>query len=193
MSDREHHPVELVDTAGRAVGIQTVAEAHQAPGRLHRAFSVVISDHAGRILLQRRSAAKTRFASLWANACCGHPAPGQSVAPSAEGRLHEELGLEPIALADAGVFVYYAQDPIAGRVEFEYDHVLVGRMPPDAPLTPDPREVADLQWVDQRQLKSSLDISPGSYAPWLVGVIARLTEHQSAAASTKPAEPSGGR
>jgi isopentenyl-diphosphate Delta-isomerase len=193
LSSREGHPVEVVDRTGRALGIQTVEEAHQAPGQLHRAFSVVLIDDGGRILLQRRSAAKTRFASLWANACCGHPAPGQSVAPSAKRRLHEELGLAPIALTDAGVYVYYAEDPIAGRVEFEYDHVLVGRVPPDVPLTPDPSEVADLRWVDQGQLRHSVDASPESYAPWLAGVIARLAEHQSAAASTKSAEPSCGR
>ncbi len=37
---REKHLVELVDDAGRPVGATTVEEAHTAPGRLHRAFSV---------------------------------------------------------------------------------------------------------------------------------------------------------
>jgi isopentenyl-diphosphate delta-isomerase len=193
MADRERHPVEVVNHLGRALGIQTVQKAHQAPGQLHRAFSVVLIDDGGRVLLQRRSAAKTRFASLWANACCGHPAPGQSVVPSAKRRLHEELGLVSIALRDAGVYVYYAEDPIAGRVEFEYDHVLVGSVPPDVQLTPDPSEVADLRWVDKGQLKISLDASPESYAPWLRGVITRLAEHESAPASTEQAEPSCGR
>jgi isopentenyl-diphosphate Delta-isomerase len=193
MADRERHPVEVVNHVGRALGIQTVQEAHQAPGQLHRAFSVVLIDDGGRVLLQRRSAAKTRFASLWANACCGHPSPGQSVVTSAKRRLHEELGLVSIALSDAGVYVYYAEDPIASRVEFEYDHVLVGRVPPDVPLTPDPTEVAGLRWVDQRQLRISLDANPESYAPWLIGVIARLAEHESTRASTKPSEPSCGR
>ena len=193
MDDRERHPVEVVDHMGRALGIQTVEQAHQAPGQLHRAFSVVLIDDGGRMLLQRRSAAKTRFASLWANACCGHPAPGQSLAPSAERRLYEELGLEPVALTDAGVYIYYAEDPIAGRVEFEYDHVLVGRVPSDVPLTPDPSEVADLRWVDSRELRISLDTNPENYAPWLVGVVARLAAHESTTAATKPAEPSCGR
>ena len=193
MADRERHPVELVDQVGRGVGIRTVEEAHQAPGRLHRAFSVVITDDAGRILLQRRSAAKTRFASLWANACCGHPVPGQSVAESANRRLREELGLGLTRLTEAGIYVYYAEDPIAGRVEFEYDHVLVGKVASDALLAPDPEEVADIRWVDQRQLIDALNASPQGYAPWLTGVIARLVEHQSTTVRVKPAGPSGGR
>lgn len=176
MPDRERNAVELVNHVGRAVGTQTVEEAHQAPGQLHRAFSVVLIDEDGRILLQRRSASKTRFASLWANACCGHPAPGQSVAASANQRLREELGLGPITLIDAGVYVYYAKDPSAGRVEFEYDHVLMGTVSAEAALKPNPDEVADLRWVNRHQLEASLDASPESYAPWLSGIISRLDE-----------------
>lgn len=193
MADRERHAVELVDQIGRSLGIRTVEEAHQAPGRLHRAFSVVITDDAGLILLQRRSAAKTRFASLWANACCGHPAPGESVAASANQRLREELGIGPITLTEAGVYVYYAADPIAGRVEFEYDHVLVAKVARDVVLAPDPVEVADIRWINRRQLADSLHASPEGFAPWLAGVLARLAEHESTTDPATPAGPSGGR
>jgi isopentenyl-diphosphate Delta-isomerase len=193
LSFRESRPVELVDRTGRPLGVRTVEEAHQAPGRLHRAFSVVLTDDCGRILLQRRSAAKTRFASLWANACCGHPSPEQSVPDAANQRIREELGLGPVTLADAGVYLYYAEDPIAGRVEFEYDHVLVGRVPSDVSLAPDPNEVAELRWLNRRQLENSLGASPESYAPWLGGVIARLARQDSNSDPAKPAGPSGGR
>lgn len=193
LSLRESHPVELVDRTGRPLGVRTVEEAHQAPGRLHRAFSVVLTDDCGRILLQRRSAAKTRFASLWANACCGHPSPEQSVPDAANQRIREELGLGPVTLADAGVYIYYAEDPIAGRVEFEYDHVLVGRVPSGVSLAPDPNEVAELRWLNRHQLENSLGASPESYAPWLGGVIARLARQDSNADPAEPAGPSGGR
>ena len=62
---------------GRPIGSATVDEAHQAPGQLHRAFSVFLRDADGRVLLQQRAAAKTRFPLRWANTCCGHPAPGE--------------------------------------------------------------------------------------------------------------------
>jgi len=192
LSSRDRLLVEVVDHMGQPFGVRTVDEVHRQPGQLHRAFSVVLKDQIGRILLQRRSAAKTRFASLWANACCGHPAPGQSVAASANRRLREELGLNPITLTEAGVYVYYAEDPITGRVEFEYDHVLVGSVATDVRLTPDPNEVADLLWVNRHDLATSLDANPESSAPWLAGVIARLAEHESTTSSARPAEPSGG-
>jgi isopentenyl-diphosphate Delta-isomerase len=193
LNGRDHLLVEVVDHVGRACGVRTVDEVHRRPGQLHRAFSVILKDQTGRILLQRRSAAKTRFALLWANACCGHPAPGQSVATSANRRLHEELGLPPITLTEAGVYVYYAEDLISGRVELEYDHVLVGNIATDVPLTPDPNEVADLWWVNRDELTSSLDAEPSSFAPWLAGVIARLAEHELTRSTARPTEPSGGR
>jgi isopentenyl-diphosphate delta-isomerase len=193
LSNRDRLLAEVVDHMGRACGVRTVEEVHRRPGHLHRAFSVILKDQNGRILLQRRSAAKTRFASLWANACCGHPAPGQSVAASANRRLREELGLPPITLTEAGVYVYYAEDLISGRVEFEYDHVLVGNVAMDVPLTPDPNEVADLWWVNRDELRSSVDAEPKSFAPWFAGVIARLAEHESTTSPARPAEPSGGR
>src|ERR1700739_5122586 len=78
--DREQLLVELVDRAGRAFGTSTVREAHTAPGRLHRAFSVLLYDPAARMLLQQRAAVKTRFALRWSKTCCGHPAPGEDIA-----------------------------------------------------------------------------------------------------------------
>ncbi|MEU9824988.1 isopentenyl-diphosphate Delta-isomerase [Micromonospora chersina] len=174
MTAREKHLVELVDDGGRVLGETTVATAHQPPGRLHRAFSVLLVDPRGRILLQQRAAAKTRFPLRWANSCCGHPLPGQSLAEAANRRLAEELGVEPVDLTEVGVYVYYAEDPATGRVEFEYDHVLRADVAADLPIRPDPDEVATLRWVDPRELEKELDADPRSYAPWLGGVVNRL-------------------
>ncbi|SCL38082.1 isopentenyl-diphosphate delta-isomerase [Micromonospora pallida] len=174
MTSRETHLVELVRQDGSPVGTATVAEAHQPPGRLHRAFSVLLVDPSGRVLLQRRAAAKTRFPLRWANSCCGHPAPGESLTEAANRRLGEELGTGPVELTEVGVYVYYAEDPATGRVEFEYDHVLRAEVPADLPLRPDTAEVAEVHWVDPVRLAAELDANPRAYAPWLGGVVNRL-------------------
>ncbi|MFD0823681.1 isopentenyl-diphosphate Delta-isomerase, partial [Micromonospora zhanjiangensis] len=131
-------------------------------------------DPAGRLLLQRRSTAKTRFPLRWANSCCGHPAPGQPLDAAANRRLREELGAGPVTLTEIGVYVYRAEDPETGRVEHEYDHVLLGRFDPDTPLSPDPDEVADLRWTDPDRLRTDLTAEPRAYAPWLGGVLDRF-------------------
>lgn len=172
---RESHLVELVDADGATTGSCTVAEAHTTPGRLHRAFSVMLLDDLGRVLIQRRAAGKTRFALRWANACCGHPAPGQDVFDAAAQRMSEEIGVRGVTLYQAGVYLYRAEDPQTGRVEHEYDHVLAGRVSSDPPLHPDPAEVADVSWTSPDRLRVDLAGNPDQYAPWLGGVVAVAT------------------
>src|SRR5690606_20989395 len=149
---RERDLVELVTETGRAAGTATVADAHRPPGRLHRAFSVLLLDAAGRLLLQQRAAAKTRFPLRWANACCGHPAPGATVTAAAARRLAEEVGIRGVRLTELGRYVYRADDPASGQVEHEYDHVLLGRVDDGTALRPDPGEVAALRWVTRPEL-----------------------------------------
>jgi len=169
-AERETYLVELVDPTGARRGSATVDEAHRAPGRLHRAFSVFLRDASGRVLLQQRAAVKTRFPLLWANTCCGHPLPGEALAVAARRRLGEELRISVSALAPVGIHTYRAEDPATGRVEHEYDHVLIGDLPAGAVLDPDPAEVADLRWVTVPELLTAVRDDPSTYAPWLAGV-----------------------
>jgi isopentenyl-diphosphate delta-isomerase len=175
MLAREAQLVELVDVDGAVAGSCTVAEAHTKPGRLHRAFSVLLLDDRDRVLIQQRAEVKTRFALRWANTCCGHPAPGQTVFDAAAQRLVEEIGVRGVSLHEAGVYRYRAADPSTGRVEHEYDHVLVGRVPADLDLHLDPTEVADVRWVAADRLRADVVDDPDSYSPWLGGVLAVAT------------------
>lgn len=164
--------VELVDGAGAAVGSTSVAEAHSPPGRLHRAFSVLLFDGEGRMLLQRRALTKSRFAGRWTNTCCSHPAPGEDVLTSARRRLEDELSLTVPELREVGRFVYRAADPDSGTVEHEYDHVLVGRC--DDEPTPDPGEIDSVRWVAPDEVQAVLAAEPDRHSPWFADVV-RLT------------------
>jgi isopentenyl-diphosphate delta-isomerase len=162
--------VELVGTDGSAIGEATVDEAHRARRTVAPRFSVLLASPDGRLLLQQRAAAKTRFALRWANACCGHPGPGEAVADAAGRRLAEELGVTTVPLREVGVYLYQAGDPDSGRVEFEYDHVLVGAFSGEPPSV-DPAEVAAVEWVTPEELSQRIARFPDHYAPWLAGVV----------------------
>lgn len=199
-ASRETHLVELVDADGAPAGAATVDDAHRAPGQLHRAFSVFLRDPSGRVLLQRRAAVKTRFPLRWANTCCGHPLPGESPAAAAGRRLVEEVGVRGVALTEIGIYSYYAEDPATGRVEYEYDHVLLGEVPANARLLVDPEEVAEVRWATVEELNAGLREDLRSYAPWLPGVTERLIRHLALGPHTEHApqpddapERSGGR
>jgi isopentenyl-diphosphate delta-isomerase len=174
-ADREQLLVELVDRAGRAIGSCPVLEAHSPPGRLHRAFSVLLYDSAGRVLLQQRAAVKTRFALRWSNTCCGHPAPGQDVGAAATTRLAEELGItaaQITPLAEAGVFRYRADDAATKHIEYEWDHVFVAMLADGAPVpVPDANEVNEVRWASPGALAAEIAARPADFTPWLAGVL----------------------
>ncbi len=171
MSER----VVLVDDAGDVIGSAAKLTAHQAPGMLHVAFSVVVLDDRGNVLLQRRSASKHHFRGLWSNTCCSHPRPGEGIVAAGERRLAEEMGFTT-SLVDVGAFTYRAVDPDSGLVEHEMDHVLVGRHREDP--DPDPAEADDWHWTDLDVLIADVAARPGRYTPWLAQVLDLVAVHR---------------
>src|SRR5215469_8949077 len=83
----------LVDEADREVGYMSKARCHDGRGVLHRAFSLLIFNDSGELLLQRRSAAKRLWPSYWSNSCCSHPRRTEAMEAAIHRRLYEELGL----------------------------------------------------------------------------------------------------
>ncbi|MGH3341894.1 MAG: isopentenyl-diphosphate Delta-isomerase [Carbonactinosporaceae bacterium] len=137
--------VELVDEQGTTSGYAPKLAAHQAPGRLHRAFSVFLVDARGRLLLQRRGSGKYHSGGLWSNTCCSHTRPREDPLGAATRRVREELGVEAIGLTEVGTITYQVADPVSGLVEHEWNHLFVGRVADDP--SPDPREVDDYAFV----------------------------------------------
>jgi isopentenyl-diphosphate delta-isomerase len=155
--------VVLVDDDDRELGKARKDEVHHATTPLHRGFSLFLFDDAGRTLLQQRAFAKRTWPGAWSNACCGHPAPGESAGEAALRRCRQELGVEPIDLVEIlPDFRYRAE--AGGVVENELCPVLVARLG-GRTLAPDPREVAAVRWLDWSRLLAEL---PGGYSPWAV-------------------------
>ncbi len=142
--------LELVDENGVTIGTAEKLSAHQAPGRLHRAFSVFLFDERGRLLIQQRALGKYHSPGVWSNTCCGHPYPGEAPFAAAARRTYEELGVSPSLLAEAGTVRYNHPDPASGLVEQEYNHLFVGLVQ-TAPR-PDPEEVADTVFASPQEL-----------------------------------------
>lgn len=151
----------LVDDEDVEVDVANRDLAHRQ-GMLHRAVSVFVFNDAGEVLLQRRAPTKRTFAGKWANTCCTHPRPGETVLSAGERRLREEMGLV-LALEHCGTFIYRAEDPGSGYVEHELDHVLVGRTQAVPRLKPD--EADGYRWMSLDEL--SAVVSGPEYAPWL--------------------------
>lgn len=171
MTEAAENLVELVDAHGRPTGYAPVSAAHLAPAARHRAFSVVLHDSAGRILLQVRANAKERWPGYLANSCCGHPASEATLIDDARTRVHEELGITVDTLTEVGRFEYHAAMPDSRWEEWEYDHVLLGQIDPATPIDPDPSEVSEILWAD------ALPDNSAPRAPWLREVVTIAGPH----------------
>lgn len=152
----------LVDERNRALGRAEKWAVHQK-GLLHRAFSIFLVDPAGRLLLQRRSAAKYHSAGLWANSCCGHPRPGERTAAAARRRLREELGAT--APLRFGFRARYRTELPNGLIENEIVYVYFGPAPARFSLNPD--EVSEVGWMTLAELNRDIARHPRRYAYWL--------------------------
>ncbi|RFU83168.1 isopentenyl-diphosphate Delta-isomerase [Streptomyces triticagri] len=159
--------LELVDEDGTTIGTAEKLSAHQPPGRLHRAFSVFLFDERGRLLLQRRALGKYHSPGVWSNTCCGHPYPGESPFAAAARRTHEELGVSPSLMAEAGTVRYNHPDPDSGLVEQEFNHLFVGMV--QSPLRPDPQEVAETAFVTPAEL--AVRHEQGPFSAWFMTVL----------------------
>ncbi|MFF9813260.1 isopentenyl-diphosphate Delta-isomerase [Streptomyces sp. NPDC014006] len=159
--------LELVDENGVTIGTEEKLAAHQAPGQLHRAFSVFLFDETGRLLLQQRALGKYHSPGVWSNTCCGHPYPGEAPFAAAARRTHEELGVSPSLLAEAGTVRYNHPDPASGLVEQEYNHLFVGLV--QSALRPDPEEVGATAFVTSAELAERH--AQDTFSAWFMTVL----------------------
>ncbi|MFB7590973.1 isopentenyl-diphosphate Delta-isomerase [Streptomyces sp. NPDC056169] len=159
--------LELVDEDGTTIGTAEKLAAHQAPGQLHRAFSVFLFDESGRLLLQRRALGKYHSPGVWSNTCCGHPYPGEAPFAAAARRTFEELGVSPTLLAEAGTVRYNHPDPASGLVEQEFNHLFVGLV--QAEPRPDPEEIEDTVFVTAAELAERHAAAP--FSAWFMTVL----------------------
>lgn len=151
----------LVDEHDRVVGTMEKLEAHRK-GVLHRAFSVILFNDEGKLLLQKRSRNKYHSSGLWTNTCCSHPLPGETMDAAARRRLRQEMGidLQPVF---SHRFIYKAALD-HDLIEHELDHVYIGTFngSPEINLN----EVEDWKYVDLQWLKEDMQRNASDYTAW---------------------------
>jgi len=153
----------LVDEADREVGYLNKTACHQGAGVLHRAFSLLIFNDKGELLLQQRAASKRLWPLYWSNSCCSHPRRFETLATAIHRRLHEELGLScPLQFLFS--FQYQAQFDEAGA-EQELCSVYIGRC--NGPVSINRDEILAWRWISPEALQAALAEPSGEqFTPW---------------------------
>ncbi|MDE2262137.1 MAG: isopentenyl-diphosphate Delta-isomerase [Gammaproteobacteria bacterium] len=162
-SSDEAESLILVDEADREVGYLSKARCHEGRGILHRAFSLLIFNERGELLLQRRSAAKRLWPHYWSNSCCSHPRRAETMEAAIHRRLYEELGLA-CPLQFLFKFQYQAQFDSAGA-EHELCSVFIGRS--SGQVAVDQEEISDWRWVSPERLAEEMGGERAEhFTPW---------------------------
>jgi len=162
----------LVDENDQEVGTGGKMAVHKN-GLLHRAFSVLVFNSKGELLLQQRAKSKYHSGGLWTNTCCSHPKMGETTLQAAKRRLSEEMGLT-CDLKEVFSFCYKAAFP-NGLIENEYDHVLIGESD-SVPVT-DKEEVDDWKWIKLENLRIDLEKNPEIYTEWFKILMDKLRKY----------------
>jgi isopentenyl-diphosphate delta-isomerase len=159
----------LVNHLDEEIGYMEKMEAHEK-GLLHRAFSVLIFNSNGELLLQQRSLNKYHSPGLWTNTCCSHPRPNEVTLSAALRRMKEEMGLS-VPLKEIFHFTYRAELE-HGLIEHEIDHVFIGFTDDHPQLNSS--EAMNFDWQSLTEIKQSLHNKPEKYTAWFQLL---LTEH----------------
>ncbi|MCP1384935.1 isopentenyl-diphosphate Delta-isomerase [Runella salmonicolor] len=156
----------LVDKQNNELAVCDKLEAHQK-GLLHRAFSIVIYNSRGEVLLQKRAKNKYHSGGLWSNTCCSHPQPNEPTNIAIHLRLQEEMGFD-CPLTHVGDFIYKTHFQ-NGLIEYEFDSVFLGLF--DGSPLPSPDEVEEYKWESLPVLKEKLLAFPQFFTYWFPFVL----------------------
>lgn len=171
-----------VDAEDNSQGTVNRLEAHTGSGIRHRAFTCLVFDPDGRLLLAQRSPEKRLWDTYWDGTVASHPTEGESQKEATRIRLEEELGISPDQYDDLRVtdkFEYKRHYPNKG-LEWEVCAVLKVTLD-DTSLDPDEAEIAGLLWADYEHLHDN----PSWYrqlrmCPWFEIAMRRDFDQQSA-------------
>jgi geranylgeranyl diphosphate synthase type I len=178
----------LVDSNDIVTGNISKFDCHYAEGSLHRAFSVLIFDSEGKLLIQQRSSEKITFPGVWANSCCSHPLDidGENqdavdgVKEAARRKLEQELGISR-NVTNSWDFHHIGRFEYQCRwndewIEREIDHVMIVKA--DVELNYNRNEIQAAEWISREELANMME-HKGRWknqliAPWFEQIIANF-------------------
>jgi isopentenyl-diphosphate delta-isomerase len=173
--------VTLVDKKGNPTGYAEKIEAHLL-GALHLAFSLmIVRTRQGRreYLLQRRAIDKYHSGGLWANTCCSHPFPDESIDKAAHRRVSEELGINNLPSVTTIGQIYYKHTLDNNMIEHEYDNIVVTEVD-DIQWQQNPDEVMAVKWWHEDEIDKSLAQNSSVFAAWFPDVFNYVKKHSPA-------------
>ena len=167
----------LVDENDNPVGKEEKVKCHLPNGKLHRAFTALIYNKEGKLLLTRRSDSKMLWPGDWDGTVASHPRESETYESSAERRIPEEIGIT-CEMNYVNKFEYHIPYKNIGS-ENEGCGTLLGVMNnfDESSLIKD--EISEIKWIAPDELKIELENNRDVYCPWMVIALYYLDECES--------------
>ena len=155
---------DIVDDNDHVIGRAARSDVHRS-GLQHRGVHLLLFDGAGRMLIQKRSADKRQYASLWDCSVSEHVQAGESYRKAAVRGANEELDVDVSGLRP--LFKFRME---YGPNDNEISVVYAGEVEP-AQVRFDADEVGEVAYIRPQELLASMNQSPQSYCGWFVQIM----------------------
>ena len=156
----------LVDENDEPIGIGEKVDCHLPNGKLHRAFTALIFDKDGKLLLTRRSPSKMLWPGDWDGTVASHPRQTENFVSSAERRLPEEIGIK-CKMEYLFKFEYHVPYKDIGS-ENEICGTVLGIIDQSSEFKLVEDEITETKWISAIELKDELEKNPEIYCPWML-------------------------
>ena len=156
----------LVDGKDNPIGKEEKVKCHLPNGILHRAFTALLFDKNGRLVLTRRAKEKMLWPGDWDGTVASHPRESETYVSSGERRMPEELGIS-CKLDYLFKFEYHVPYKDVGS-ENEICGTLIGIVDDSAQFRQIEGEIDEIKWVSAKELLSELKTNPKNYCPWMI-------------------------
>lgn len=156
----------LVDKNDVPIGTEEKVKCHLPDGKLHRAFTALLFDKNGRLVLTRRAKEKMLWPEDWDGTFASHPRESETYVSSGERRMPEELGIEG-KLDYLHKFEYHVPYKNVGS-ENEICGTLIGVIDETTELKKIEGEIDEIKWISAMELLSEIKTNPKIYCPWML-------------------------
>ena len=156
----------LVDGNDNPIGLEEKVKCHLPNGKLHRAFTALLFDKEGRLLLTQRSPSKMLWPGDWDGTVASHPREKETYVSSAERRMPEEMGIN-CKFDYLFKFEYHVPYKDVGS-ENEVCGTLLGVIDNSSQFNLIKEEITDTKWISPNELIEELKKNPQIYCPWMI-------------------------
>ena len=156
----------LVDKNDIQIGTEEKVKCHLPNGKLHRAFTALLFDKEGKLVITKRAKEKMLWPGDWDGTFASHPRESETYVSSGERRMPEELGIEG-KLEYLNKFEYHVPYKDVGS-ENEICGTLIGIIGQDTKLREIEGEIDEIRKISAKELVVELKQNPQIYCPWML-------------------------